>query len=61
MPSFRGTKNCASCKYWKGERTISKDVVTVKSAVIKGICTKKNKETKAEHSEAYCSFERVSK
>ncbi len=61
MPSYRGNKNCASCKYWAGERSISKDVVTVKSAIAKGICTKNKKETKAEQSGSYCGFERATK
>ena len=46
MPSYRGNKNCASCKHWSGPRKINGDVVTTTSALVKGYCCKNKKETK---------------
>lgn len=59
MPSYRGNKNCASCKHWSGPRKINKDVVTTTSALVKGYCCKNKKETKAEQSSSYCGFEKA--
>lgn len=62
MSTFSRCSNCASCKYWTGNRTIvSEKVVTVRSALDKGICRKTGKETKAEEAHSYCGFERATK
>ena len=33
-------QNCNTCKYWEGERAISDNKVSVKSATAKGSCPK---------------------